>query len=103
VAIKRVQQAEVKNMTDNGNGILIDVRPYSDYKKGHIKRAISIPLNEANETENLPQSKNKKIIIYCTKGVKSHIFAVILISMGYTNVCDFGSISNWTYKLEQGA
>ncbi len=52
---KRVVQEEV---------IVIDVRPSEEYKAGHIKSAVSIPLKELrNRLGDLPV--NKEIIAYC--------------------------------------
>ncbi|MFC7064204.1 ArsR/SmtB family transcription factor [Halobacillus seohaensis] len=52
------------NRKENGNHILIDVRPQSEYMNGHLDGALSIPMDEINDyLKNLP--KDKEVIAYC--------------------------------------
>ncbi|HSI74459.1 MAG TPA: metalloregulator ArsR/SmtB family transcription factor [Lunatimonas sp.] len=49
---------------ENQDVVVIDVRPGEEYERGHIHRAISIPVEElAKRMEEL--SKEKEIIAYC--------------------------------------
>lgn len=43
--------------------------------------------------------KDSKILVYCRSGNRSATAAKILISMGYTNVYDFGGINDWAYEV----
>jgi len=52
---KRVQDDEV---------IVLDVRPSEEYKKGHIIRALSIPLSQLqNRLDEIP--KDREVVAYC--------------------------------------
>lgn len=55
---------ELVEKIELGNVIIIDVRPESEYKQGHIAHAISIPLEELpKRLKELP--KRKEIVAYC--------------------------------------
>lgn len=71
--------------------ILIDVRDSLEYQMGHLKEAINIPYQSILEkTKNLP--KNTKMILYCSTGRRSKLACQLLLSMGYTNLYDLGSV-----------
>jgi rhodanese-related sulfurtransferase len=51
-------------MIKNDEVVVLDVRPEEEYQRGHIHRAISMPINELNRhLKNLP--KRKLIVAYC--------------------------------------
>jgi len=78
--------------------ILIDVRTAEEYASGHIPTAINIPYDVI--ADNLPtENKDAKIIVYCRSGRRSGIADGTLESLGYTNVIDFGGVSNWEGEL----
>ncbi|MBW2217756.1 MAG: rhodanese-like domain-containing protein [Deltaproteobacteria bacterium] len=71
--------------------IFIDARPQADYKKGHIKGALSLPWNEVDRnfmqvTEDI--SSDTPIISYCDGETceLSHDLAIFLLDMGFSNV-----------------
>lgn len=74
------------------NYIVVDVREYAEYKKGHILDAVLIPVGTIDE--NVELDKNKTIIVYCRSGNRSNEAAKKLKELGYT-VYDLGSIDNW--------
>lgn len=62
--IKVVQLKEVLEEIENGDAVLIDVRPEDEYKSEHITGALSIPVQSVKDYSfSLP--KDKKIIAYC--------------------------------------
>ena len=82
--------------------ILLDTRTQEEYEEGHIPGAILIPQEEINETrseEELP-NKDQLILLYCRSGRDSKLAAQTLASLGYTNIREFGDISDWTYEVE---
>jgi len=99
IQYRRISAEEAKKMLDeNSNTLLLDVRTRAEFLRGHIPGAISLPSNELRsraETE-LPD-KDALILVYCGSGKRSVNAALILISMGYTNVYDFGGIMAWKY------
>ena len=72
-------------LASGSNGFLIiDLRPASQYKKGHIPGAINIPYRELFSPQyinNLP--KDKKIIIYCPDESISPYILALLRAAGY--------------------
>jgi hypothetical protein len=61
----RITPAELRVALDNGTAILVDVRGDDSYKAGHIKGAISIPVDEIRTRfKELP--KDKFIATYCS-------------------------------------
>ena len=59
-----VSLEELKNMINDKNVLLLDVRPAIEYEFGHITGAISVPMNELmSQLKNIP--KYKEIIAYC--------------------------------------
>lgn len=94
ITIQKVTCEEKDNLLKEG-AILIDVRTEEEYKENHIDKAINISNTEISEKieEKVPD-KNKKIIVYCQSGIRSNNAATALITMGYTQVYDLGSINN---------
>lgn len=59
-----VGPAELKDMLENNNIGILDVRDKQDYLEGHIPNAVSIPRAELdNRYEEL--SKEKTYVVYC--------------------------------------
>jgi len=101
---RRISADEAKKMLDaNPKAILVDVRTEGEYKDGHIKGAILLPLADiqAKAAEVLPD-KNALILVYCRSGQRATSAANQLIAMGYTNVYNMGGIINWNYSTEKG-
>ena len=93
----------VKERLDKGEKlIIVDVRTKEEYDSGHIANSLLIPYDEIEKkAPALLTDKNAAIIVYCRTGRRSEIAAKALIGMGYTNVADMGSISDWKYGLEK--
>lgn len=63
-AIEPIDRKELKRRLEKGSATLIDVRPVEEYRAGHIRGAISVPLREL-ETRMRELPKNKQIVAYC--------------------------------------
>ena len=62
--IERLSAAELEQRLAQGNVVLLDVRPESEYEAGHIRGARSAPLPALDElAATLP--KRREIIAYC--------------------------------------
>jgi rhodanese-related sulfurtransferase len=66
---------ETLKLTNSGNEslLIIDLRDITEYSKGHIKGAVNIPYrgNTFPARISTVSDKNKILIIYCGKGVKT--------------------------------
>lgn len=86
-------------MVANGAQI-IDVRTPMEYKGGHIKGSVNIPLDSLQR--NLSKiNKNKPVITCCASGMRSASAKNILKSNGYTEVYNGGGWSSLQNKLNQ--
>lgn len=79
--------------------IIVDVRSPLEFKSGHIKNAINIPVESiASNLSKLP-NKSKTIITCCASGMRSGMAKNILSSNGYTNVLNGGGWTNLNNKI----
>lgn len=87
----------VTMMAEQENYIILDVRTEEEYKEKHIPGAICIPNESIAQTEpqELPD-KEQTIFVYCRSGNRSKQAAGKLADMGYTNIVEFGGITDWT-------
>ena len=100
---KLTAEAARKMMDDNPDAILLDVRTEEEYRTERIADAILIPDYEitAKAPSQLPD-QDALILIYCRSGNRSKAAANALVSMGYTNVYDFGAIQSYPYETVSG-
>jgi rhodanese-related sulfurtransferase/DNA-binding transcriptional ArsR family regulator len=63
-ALQPVSQADLRRQMEDGQVIVLDVRPTSEYNAGHIGGARSIPIDELKtRLRELP--KSRRIVAYC--------------------------------------
>ncbi|MDO4662242.1 MAG: rhodanese-like domain-containing protein [Tissierellia bacterium] len=103
--------SEVKSMTgeelealENDNKekdkvLVVDVRDENEYKQGHIKHAINVPLDKIKEDpEVLSDYKDFPVIVYCNTSKKSGEAADILSKNGYKDVTDAQGVKDYEYN-----
>ena len=85
-----------------GDYIILDVRRADEYAGGHIPGAINVANESINDTcpEELPDM-NQTIYVYCRSGNRSKQASEKLVSLGYTNIIEFGGILDWTVEIEK--
>ncbi len=100
---KSLTPEEAKEMMENEDVIVVDVRTEEEFRQGHIEGAILIPDYDLDKlaAEKLPD-KEATILLYCRSGNRSQLSAHLLNGMGYQNVYDFGGIIDWRYGEVQG-
>ena len=79
---------------------VIDVRVADQYKEGHIKDAINLPLEtiEKDIASKVPK-KDTKIVLYCNTGNRSGQAFEKLKKLGYTNVSNAQGVKQYKYDL----
>ena len=94
---------EAKSLMDSEkNYIILDTRTQEEYDQGHIPGAILIPYDEILEkAESILTDKNQMILVYCRSGRRSKLAAEDLVTLGYTNIREFGGIIDWPYEVAQ--
>lgn len=81
---KQVNVDKVRELVENNN-IIIDVREKYEFKYGHIKEAINIPLSELRDRiDEIP--KDRPVYLHCKTGQRSYNAALVLQNMGYDKV-----------------
>ena len=97
---KRIDAKSVKEMTDKGQAVLVDVRTPEEYAMGHIGGANLLPLDVlAKQAGAALADKDAAVIVYCQSGARSAYAAAQLATMGYKNVFDLGGIFSWPYGI----
>ncbi len=96
----QISQKEAKEMIDNGNVVILDVREEYEYKEGNIENSILIPLGEImDDAQNKITDKEEIILVYCRSGRRSITASFMLTELGYKNVYEFGGIITWEYGI----
>lgn len=81
-----VSTAEAKKMIRSGKiKKVIDVRTVVEYRAGHYRGAIHIPVDKINRktTTELPK---KGLLVYCNTGQRARFAAEKLIDLGFEDV-----------------
>lgn len=90
---------QAKNMIENNQVTLLDVRTPNEYELMHIKGAINMPVADI-EKKIFIYEQNAQIMVYCSSGVRSKNAIEILNSLGYTNIYiwEYGALATFPYK-----
>lgn len=75
---------------------VIDVREPYEYKKGHIRGAINIPLGQVSGASLVP---GKKYFVICQSGMGSKNASKILSKMNYNVTNVTGGMLSWHGKV----
>lgn len=74
-------KVDVQQLLEEG-AVLIDVRSTSEYKSGHPKKSVNIPLDQLNSNLKKIKGYNKPVITCCASGMRSGMAAKQLKSQG---------------------
>ncbi|UTW61866.1 rhodanese-like domain-containing protein [bacterium SCSIO 12741] len=74
-------RVDYKGLVENG-ALIVDVRTPQEYKSGHVKGSINIPLQTL--LSNLKKVKNKEVILVCRSGARAAQAKSMLTSKGIT-------------------
>ena len=65
--------------------IILDVRTAEEYLEGHIPEAINIEYRELpSRIDEIKSFSNKRIVVYCERGVRANIAEETLKKAGFT-------------------
>lgn len=80
------------------NAVIFDARETEEHQISHIKNAILVGYSnfDINHSMRHLKSKDQKIVVYCSLGIRSEKIARELQKAGYTNVHNlYGGIFEW--------
>ena len=104
VSYRQINMDEaITMMEEESSYMILDVRTPEEFADKHIPGAINIP-NETISTEEIPElpDKDQLILVYCRSGNRSKQASEKLAALGYTNIVEFGGISDWPGKTVTG-
>lgn len=87
---KYIEPEEFRKVKDDEDVVVIDVRSNYEHNIGKFKNAISFDIENfrdfPDKVKELEEYKDKKVITYCTGGIKCEKASAYLIEKGFKNV-----------------
>ncbi|MBQ4523200.1 MAG: rhodanese-like domain-containing protein [Lachnospiraceae bacterium] len=85
---------DVLSIAVEQNALVIDVRDYESFRKGHIPMAIWMDLEEIKRG-NIKIRKNRPLIVYCERGSTSMLAVKELNKLGYHAMSVIGGLRQY--------
>jgi rhodanese-related sulfurtransferase len=96
---RNVSSEEAKELIDNKEVVVLDVRTPDEYQEGHIPNAILLPLQELENKLN-DLDKEEPYLVVCRSGNRSAQASEILTSNDFTNIYNMtGGMNSWAYEM----
>ena len=97
-----ISQEDAKQMMDEQEVVILDVRDQDEYDSGHIPGAVLLSVGAINEDTAAAVIPEKESIVrvYCRSGNRSKTASLALAELGYTEIYEFGGITTWPYEVE---
>jgi len=98
---KHIKPHKLQQMISTENNLtILDIRTKKAFDDGHIENAVNISMRKLFlSAENLPFSKNTKIVVICYLGVSSREAILLLAEQGYKNLINLdGGMGAWDYE-----
>ena len=90
-------KTDFKKLTSVG-AVILDVRTQGEFKEGHIKGAVNVPLDQLRNSIVELKNKNKTVITCCRSGARSAIASNMLANAGI-NAVNGGSWQSLSKKI----
>lgn len=102
---KHLNPKQFKELKDQQNVIILDVRSNYEHELGHFKNALTLDIDNFRDfpekVKELEHLKGKKVLTYCTGGIKCEKASAFLLEQGFEDVYQLhGGIIK--YGLEAG-
>ena len=86
-----LKAADVNAMLDDPEAVFIDMRNHYEYEVDHFQDAVEIPADTFREqlpkaVDMLQEDKDKKIVMYCTGGIRCEKASAWMLHNGFKNV-----------------
>lgn len=102
-----VNAAQMNELLQNKDTIVVDMRNHYEYEVGHFVNALEVPSDTFREqlpmaVEMLKNDKEKNIIMYCTGGIRCEKASAYLLHNGFSNVFHLeGGIINYARQVKE--
>ena len=105
IEIKKISFSDAKKLMATLPAYrIVDVREPHEYANGHIRGAISFPVNlihGGTVNEKLPD-KDMPLFVYCKSGQRSKRACVNLVALGYNCLYNMGGLIGGVFEIERG-
>ena len=93
---KSVSAAQATALINNEDAVVIDIRPATEFRIGHITSSINIPASTfKDKLSELEKHKSKPIILVCKTGISSGSSAKEMQKAGFNVFKLHGGITEW--------
>ncbi|GGZ29557.1 UPF0176 protein [Echinicola pacifica] len=87
---KHLEPEEFKALKDQEDVVILDVRSNYEHELGHFKNAVRLDIDNFRDfpekVKELEHLKNKKVLTYCTGGIKCEKASAFLLDQGFEDV-----------------
>jgi hydroxyacylglutathione hydrolase len=83
---KEISVVEALKMFESGDYLILDVRSLGEFDDYHHKDALHIVLNNDFEGNISKFDREKKYLVHCLSGARSHIACQIMKKLGFVDV-----------------
>lgn len=94
----------LKKLVGNPTTRYVDVRSESEFKTGHVKGAVNIPLDQLQQRySEIKGLGETAVVFYCRSGNRSGQAVGYLLQMGINNIYNGGAIDDVQYYLDRSS
>lgn len=103
---KYVNAAQMNELLQDEDTVVIDMRNHYEYEVGHFEKAIEIPSDTFREqlpmaVDMMQDKKDKNIIMYCTGGIRCEKASAYMLHHGFEHVYHLeGGIINYARQAQ---
>ena len=101
-----VNAAQMNELLQDDNTVVIDMRNHYEYEVGHFEKAIEIPSDTFRDqlpmaVDMMKDKKDKNIIMYCTGGIRCEKASAYMLHHGFNHVYHLeGGIINYAREAQ---
>ena len=99
---QKITQDEAWRRMKNHEVVILDVREKDEFEESHIAGAVLLPVGTITKdtAAAVIPDFDTEVLVYCRSGNRSQTASSALVSLGYSNVYEFGGINTWPYEVE---
>ena len=90
----------VERCRSTPGALLLDVREADEYAGGHIPGSVNLPLSRLSDVDQLAESFEQPLFLYCLSGARSGQAEALLRREGYEKAESIGGINRWRGPVE---